>query len=89
MHRWHHARELRYAGTNFATVFSVFDRIFGTHFVPGPCAVALGIEDDPGRSTEAQLIYPLRIWAQELVARRNGRVAAQAESPAATRDQAP
>jgi sterol desaturase/sphingolipid hydroxylase (fatty acid hydroxylase superfamily) len=27
-HRWHHARNV--AGANFATVFSVFDRAFGT-----------------------------------------------------------
>jgi sterol desaturase/sphingolipid hydroxylase (fatty acid hydroxylase superfamily) len=62
MHRWHHARELRYAGTNFATVFSVFDRAFGTLSVPGPCTVPLGIEDDMGRGVRGQLSYPLKVW---------------------------
>jgi sterol desaturase/sphingolipid hydroxylase (fatty acid hydroxylase superfamily) len=66
MHRWHHARELRYAGTNFATVFSVFDRAFGTLSVPGPCNVALGVEVDMGRGVRGQLAYPLRVWFQPL-----------------------
>jgi sterol desaturase/sphingolipid hydroxylase (fatty acid hydroxylase superfamily) len=70
MHRWHHARELRYAGTNFATVFSVFDRAFGTMFVPGPCTVRLGIEDDMGSGVCAQLIYPLKFWSARILARR-------------------
>jgi sterol desaturase/sphingolipid hydroxylase (fatty acid hydroxylase superfamily) len=70
MHRWHHARELRYAGTNFATVFSVFDRAFGTMFVPGPCTVRLGIEDDMGSGVCAQLIYPFKFWSARILARR-------------------
>jgi sterol desaturase/sphingolipid hydroxylase (fatty acid hydroxylase superfamily) len=72
MHRWHHARDLRYAGTNFATVFSVFDRAFGTLSVPGQCTVTLGIEDDPGPSVGRQLAYPFRLWVGDLFARRAG-----------------
>ncbi len=67
MHRWHHARELRYAGTNFATVFSVFDRAFGTLSVPGPCNVPLGVEDDMGPGVRGQLAYPLKVWFRPLL----------------------
>lgn len=69
MHRWHHAREIRYAGTNFATVFSVFDRVFGTLFIPGACTVPLGTEDEMGPGVRAQLTYPLRVWAARILDR--------------------
>ena len=46
MHRWHHARDVTGTGSNFATVFSVFDRAFGTHYVPGLCNVPLGVTED-------------------------------------------
>ena len=62
MHRWHHAKEYRYAGTNFATVFSVFDLAFGTFSVPGPCDVELGLEADMGTGVGGQLSYPFRRW---------------------------
>jgi len=35
MHRWHHARDGVAYNTNYATVFSIFDRAFGTFRVPG------------------------------------------------------
>jgi sterol desaturase/sphingolipid hydroxylase (fatty acid hydroxylase superfamily) len=73
MHRWHHARELRYAGTNFATVFSVFDRAFGT-FQPGLCGVPVGLEAEMGVGVRGQLMYPLRTWAGRWRAR-SGRAA--------------
>jgi len=42
MHRWHHVYEGAGVGKNFATIFSVFDRMFGTHYCPGPCTQRLG-----------------------------------------------
>lgn len=42
MHRWHHALDSAYHHTNFATVFSLFDRVFGTYKVPGECCAPLG-----------------------------------------------
>jgi sterol desaturase/sphingolipid hydroxylase (fatty acid hydroxylase superfamily) len=62
MHRWHHARDVEGAGSNFATVFSVFDHAFGTYYVPGPCTVPLGVNDDMGRGTTGQLLYPFVAW---------------------------
>jgi sterol desaturase/sphingolipid hydroxylase (fatty acid hydroxylase superfamily) len=62
MHRWHHARDVEGAGSNFATVFSVFDRAFGTYYVPGLCTVPLGVADEIRPSTVGRLLHPLRSW---------------------------
>jgi len=62
MHRWHHARDVEGAGSNFATVFSIFDRAFGTFYVPGLCTVPLGVVDEIRPSTVGRLLYPLRCW---------------------------
>jgi sterol desaturase/sphingolipid hydroxylase (fatty acid hydroxylase superfamily) len=58
MHRWHHAKDRQTYNTNFATVFSLFDRAFGTFRVPGPCTVPLGVADDMGSGVVGQLAYP-------------------------------
>ena len=62
MHRWHHARDVEGSGSNFATVFSVFDRAFGTYYVPGVCDVPLGVVDEIRPSTIGRLVYPIRCW---------------------------
>jgi sterol desaturase/sphingolipid hydroxylase (fatty acid hydroxylase superfamily) len=67
MHRWHHARDVTGSGSNFATIFSVFDQAFGTHFVPGPCTVPLGVNDPIGRGPVGQLQYPFQRWIGALV----------------------
>ncbi len=43
MHRWHHVLEGEGVGKNFASVFSIFDRVFGTYYCPGPCNAELGV----------------------------------------------
>ena len=68
MHRWHHARDVVGAGSNFATVFSVFDLAFGTFHVPGPCTVPLGVTDDMGVGARGQLLYPFVAWGGEVKA---------------------
>jgi sterol desaturase/sphingolipid hydroxylase (fatty acid hydroxylase superfamily) len=60
MHRWHHALDRRAHDTNFATIFAVFDRLFGTYRVPGPCTGPLGVKADMGRGVAGQLAYPLK-----------------------------
>ncbi len=66
MHRWHHARDVKGAGSNFATLFSVFDRAFGTDDVPGLCTVPLGVTDDqyPGRGLVRHLLHPFVAWTK-------------------------
>jgi len=65
MHRWHHARDVVGAGSNFATVFSIFDRAFGTYYVPGVCNVPLGVTEDVGGGVARQLLYPFLSWAMD------------------------
>jgi sterol desaturase/sphingolipid hydroxylase (fatty acid hydroxylase superfamily) len=60
MHRWHHALDRRAYDTNFATIFSLFDRMFGTYRVPGPCPGPLGVKADMGRGVAGQLTYSLK-----------------------------
>ena len=64
MHRWHHARDVTGSGSNFASVFSVFDRAFGTYYVPGLCTVPLGVTDDqyPGKGLLRHLLHPFVAW---------------------------
>ena len=44
MHRWHHSNDRAAYQTNFATVFSIFDRMFGTYRVPGLPDTSLGVD---------------------------------------------
>ena len=67
MHRWHHSKEQSAYQTNFATVFSIFDRIFGTYRVPGLPDTSLGVETHEGKGLTAQLLYPFKPSAYGLV----------------------
>ncbi|MBS0490521.1 MAG: sterol desaturase family protein [Proteobacteria bacterium] len=64
MHRWHHSRDVH--GKNFATLFSLWDRLFGTYFAPGPCEGALGVDADMGKGALGQYLYPFHAWAGSL-----------------------
>ena len=57
MHRWHHAADSRAFNTNYATVFSIFDRLFGTYRVPGLCTAPLGVTDKMRPTLAGQLGY--------------------------------
>jgi sterol desaturase/sphingolipid hydroxylase (fatty acid hydroxylase superfamily) len=62
MHRWHHARDVEGHGSNFATVFSVWDRLFGTLHNPGPCTAPLGVHEDMGEGVVGQYAHPFTVW---------------------------
>ncbi|MDR3506474.1 MAG: sterol desaturase family protein [Caulobacteraceae bacterium] len=62
MHRWHHTRDIDGSGSNFATVFSVFDRLFGTYYQPGPCRAPLGVREYMGKGVIGQYLYPFQVW---------------------------
>lgn len=61
MHRWHHAEERMAHNTNYATVFSIFDRAFGTYRVPGVCDVALGVRTIGSMGFVKQMLYPFKL----------------------------
>ncbi len=65
-HRWHHADVPEAHGKNLANVIPLFDVIFGTYRVPGPCrepmgALKSGIED---KNPILIWIYPFQAWAR-------------------------
>jgi sterol desaturase/sphingolipid hydroxylase (fatty acid hydroxylase superfamily) len=66
VHRWHHARDAEGSGQNFATVLSIWDRMFGTYYQPGPCTAPLGVREDMGRGAVGQYLHPLKAWARAL-----------------------
>lgn len=68
MHRWHHALEHRGAGVNFATVFSIFDRAFGTFYAPGTCNEPTGVHDKIAPGLIGQYLHPVRTWAARKMA---------------------
>jgi sterol desaturase/sphingolipid hydroxylase (fatty acid hydroxylase superfamily) len=75
MHRWHHVRDGRGVGANFATLFSVFDQVFRTYYAPGPCSAPLGVPASIGRGALAQLIWPFRVLTDNFKQRRASRSA--------------
>lgn len=88
MHRWHHARDVIGTGSNFATVFSVFDRTFGTYYVPGLCNVPLGVTDDqyPGTGVIRHLMHPFVAWSRAVAGAVRGYIGADLKGKRASRD---
>jgi len=69
MHRWHHANDRNAYQANFATVFALFDRWFGTYYVPAYAPPRLGVPSHSGGGSYLQqLRYPFlpssyrKIW---------------------------
>ena len=73
MHKVHHSREARFTDTNYANIFSVWDRLFGT-FTPARHGreIDYGLDglDDPRDQTALGLLaLPLRTPTREMRAR--------------------
>jgi sterol desaturase/sphingolipid hydroxylase (fatty acid hydroxylase superfamily) len=75
-HRWHHTHSTEGGNMNFANVFSLWDRLFGTFYLPaGREPERFGLDDgDLAESYLAHLVYPFRRRG------RRGHVAAQRDS---------
>jgi sterol desaturase/sphingolipid hydroxylase (fatty acid hydroxylase superfamily) len=61
-HRWHHTHSHEGGNKNFANVFSLWDRLFGTYYLPAdrmPERFGLDVDDVP-ESYVGQLVYPWR-----------------------------
>jgi sterol desaturase/sphingolipid hydroxylase (fatty acid hydroxylase superfamily) len=61
-HRWHHTLQHEGGNKNFANVFSFWDRLFGTFYLPDGCvATVFGLDGERmPESYTAQLLYPFR-----------------------------
>ncbi|MCW5731468.1 MAG: sterol desaturase family protein [Alphaproteobacteria bacterium] len=76
MHRWHHAMDPAAYNTNYATVFSVFDKAFGTFRVPGACDIPLGVSEKMGAGFAGQMLHPFRPSSYRLLVQQPGGAAA-------------
>ncbi|WP_306142498.1 sterol desaturase family protein [Roseibium sp. MMSF_3412] len=65
MHQWHHADLPEAYGKNLANVFPVFDLIFGTYYVPGPCKEPFGVQDVPQNDVVKLVFYPFVEWTRQ------------------------
>ena len=61
-HHWHHGIEKEAIDVNFSIHFPLFDRLFGTHYLPkDQWPAGYGIEGHPvPKGYWAQLLYPFR-----------------------------
>lgn len=65
-HRWHHADVPAAHGKNLANLMPIYDLIFGTYYVPGPCKETLGARSSGLEDKNPFLIwiYPFQEWAR-------------------------
>jgi sterol desaturase/sphingolipid hydroxylase (fatty acid hydroxylase superfamily) len=60
-HRWHHAVDVSDGTKNYAGLFPIYDKIFGSYYLPDHAPAAIGIaHDDVPDTCAAQLLYPFR-----------------------------
>lgn len=65
-HRWHHADVKEAYGKNLANIFPLFDWLFGTYRVPGPCKESFGAPGVPQNDVVALMAFPLTEWRRLL-----------------------
>ncbi len=61
-HHWHHADEADAVNTNYGTVFSFWDRLFGSWHLPDRMPTAYGIDQPMPQTWLGQLASPLVSW---------------------------
>src|SRR6185503_550916 len=61
-HHWHHSAEREAIDKNFAVHTPLWDRLFGTYYLPGRWPAAYGLADgrEVPRRWIGQLVYPIR-----------------------------
>lgn len=64
MHQWHHADVTEAHGKNLANIFPVFDLMFGTYYVPGPCTEPLGAQGVPETGFVKLSFHPFVQWSR-------------------------
>ena len=65
-HRWHHADAPEAIGKNLANVMPIYDLIFGTYYMPGPCrepmgCLSIGLSD---KNPISIWFYPFQSWGK-------------------------
>ena len=59
-HHWHHTKDADYRDRNFAALLPVFDRLFGTHYLPRRWPDAYGIDEPHPATLAEQLVRPFQ-----------------------------
>lgn len=73
-HRWHHVRAGEFAGKNFATVFTFWDRIHGTYQPSSkPCTLETGVTDHSG-GLVFELMSPVKSLIGYLTSKFGGKI---------------
>jgi sterol desaturase/sphingolipid hydroxylase (fatty acid hydroxylase superfamily) len=82
-HRWHHADVPEAQGKNLANVIPLYDVIFGTYYLPGPCRAPLGAQSAglSDRNPVAIWLYPFQAWGGMLWRALTGKPSASPERP--------
>ncbi|MBR0801122.1 sterol desaturase family protein [Bradyrhizobium jicamae] len=63
-HHWHHSSEMAARDKNFAGIFSFYDLLFGSIYLPkGQTAKTFGVDNPMPSSYLALLAYPFMVWA--------------------------
>lgn len=70
-HQWHHADDPAAYNTNFSNLLSVWDVLFGTYRVPGPCRHRFGVSGMPQNNIPALLLWPFKRWREMYLNRRS------------------
>lgn len=65
-HQWHHVHKGKGINSNFATIFSIWDILFKTYYLPGKCNEAFGVDGIDGDKLFIQYFYPLLILKNKL-----------------------
>lgn len=64
-HRWHHVDHPEIYDKNFASIFPILDKIFGTYHYPGSAKnMPTGFEGTPGHNLVSLILYPFQEWAR-------------------------
>ncbi len=69
-HHWHHTRERAHIDRNYAALFPVIDRLFGTHYLPRRWPASYGIPEPVPKGLARQLSAPFRPAAEVPAAKR-------------------
>ena len=80
-HAAHHAVERRFGDANFSTIFSVWDRLLGSHANTGTRAAPAWLADGLGLPEEREVAFSIRAWIEEPFRRRNLFIDARSKAP--------
>ena len=82
-HAAHHAVDRHYGDANFCTIFSIWDRLFGSYVRPANGGETTRAADALGLPEARELAFSLRAWLDEPLRRRNVALASERANPAA------